>query len=158
MTVPYESMNRKKSPCVSDCHARSLRGCKSVLLFFCILRAKRGCCGVIVVGKGNVASIGSVATPGKNACWGVPQTPKKRGETMTNRTRKIVLRVPVTPEERHRINTGQVCHQSIRIPLDGTVLTVYGNSGEISHMLIRAGELIEQCSLAAVLISRQGER
>ena len=56
MTVPYESMNRKKSPCVSDCHARSLRGCKSVLLFFCILRAKRGYCGVIVVGKGNVAS------------------------------------------------------------------------------------------------------
>ena len=40
MTVPYESMNRKKSPCVSDCHARSLRLCKSVLLFFCILRAK----------------------------------------------------------------------------------------------------------------------
>ena len=104
MTVPYESMNRKKSPCVSDCHARSLRGCKSVLLFFfCILRAKRGCCGVIVVGKGNVASIGSVATPGRNACWGVPQTPKKRGETMANRTRKIVLRVPVTPEERELI-------------------------------------------------------
>ena len=104
MTVPYESMNRKKSPCASDCHARSLRGCKSVLLFFfCILRAKRGCCGVIVVGKGNVASIGSVATPGRNACWGVPQTPKKRGETMTNRTRKIVLRVPVTPEERELI-------------------------------------------------------
>ena len=69
MTVRCESMNRKKSPCVSDCHARSLRGCKSVLLFFCILRAKRGCCGVIVVGKGNVASIGSVATPGKNACY-----------------------------------------------------------------------------------------
>ena len=104
MTVPCESMNRKKSPCVSDCHARSLRGCKSVLLFFfCILRAKRGCCGVIVVGKGNVASIGSVATPGRNACWGVPQTPKKRGETMTNRTRKIVLRVPVTPEEQELI-------------------------------------------------------
>ena len=76
---------------------------KSVLLFFCILRAERGCCGVIVVGKGNVASIGSVATPGRNACWGVPQTPKKRGETMTNRTRKIVLRVPVTPEERELI-------------------------------------------------------
>ena len=58
----------------------------------------------------------------------------------------------------HGINTGQVCHQSIRIPFDGTVLTVYGNSGEISHMLIRTGELIEQCSLATVLISRQGER
>ena len=47
----------------------------------------------IGVGKGNLASIGSVATPGKNACWGVPQTPKKRGETMANRTRKIVLRL-----------------------------------------------------------------
>ena len=69
----------------------------------CVLRAKRGCCGVIVVGRGNVASIGSVATPGRNACWGVPQTPKKRGETMTNRTRKIVLRVPVTPEEQELI-------------------------------------------------------
>ena len=44
---------------MSDCHARSLRGCKSVLLFFCILRAKRGRFGVLVVGKGNVASIGS---------------------------------------------------------------------------------------------------
>lgn len=76
---------------------------KRPLIFFCILRAKRGCCGVIVVGKGNVASIGSVATPDKNACWGVPQTPKKRGETMTNRTRKIVLRVPVTPAERELI-------------------------------------------------------
>jgi len=96
LTVPCESMNRKKIPRVSDCHAWSLRGCKSVLLFFfCILRAKRGCCGVIVVGKGNVASIGSVATPGRNACWGVPQTP--------NRTRKIVLRVPVTPEEQELI-------------------------------------------------------
>ena len=96
-------MNTKKSLRVSDCHAWLLRGCKSVLLFFCILRAKRGCCGVIVAGKGNVASIGSVATPGRNACWGVPQTPKKRGETMTNRTRKIVLRVPVTPEEQELI-------------------------------------------------------
>ena len=96
-------MNRKKCRRVSDCHTRSLRGCKSVLLFFCILRAERGCCGVIVVGKGNVASIGNVATPGRNAYWGVPQTPKKRGETMANRTRKIVLRVPVTPEERELI-------------------------------------------------------
>ena len=102
--VPCESMNRKKSRRVFDCHAWSLRGCKKrPLIFFCILRAKRGCCGVLVVGKGNVASIGSVATPGKNACWGVPQTPKKRGETMTNRTRKIVLRVPVTPDERELI-------------------------------------------------------
>ncbi len=39
----------------------------------------------------------------QNACWGVPQTPKKRGETMTNRTQKIVLRVPVTPEEQELI-------------------------------------------------------
>ena len=79
MTVPYESMNRKKSPCVSDCHARSLRGCKSVLLFFCILRAKRGCCGVIVVGKGNVASNVFVYTKTlfalQNACWGSAPNP-----------------------------------------------------------------------------------
>ena len=39
MTVRCESMNRKKSTRVSDCHAWSLRGCKSVLLFFfCIPR------------------------------------------------------------------------------------------------------------------------
>ena len=62
MTVPCESMNRKKCRRVSDCHARSLRGCKSILLFFCILRAERGCCGVIVVGKGNVASRAFVYT------------------------------------------------------------------------------------------------
>ena len=104
MTVPYESMNRKKSPCVSDCHARSLRGCKSVLLFFFLhFAGKTGAFRCLSSGRGNVASIGSVATPGKNACWGVPQTPKKRGETMTNRTRKIVLRVPVTPEEQEFI-------------------------------------------------------
>ena len=123
MTVPYESMNRKKEPvCVSDCHARSLRGCKKrPLIFFCILRAKQGCCGVIVVGKGNVASIGSVATPGRNACWGVPQTPKKRGETMTNRTRKIVLRVPVTPEEQgtYPAEDGSAAHTEFFLPTPG---------------------------------------
>ena len=85
MTVPYESMNRKKSPCVSDCHARSLRGCKSVLLFFCILRAKRGYCGVIVVGKGNVASRASwyqlaifesyFSNPNSKCLLGCVQTP-----------------------------------------------------------------------------------
>lgn len=88
---------------MSDCHARSLRGCKSVLLFFLHFAGKTGAFRCLSSGSGNVASIGSVATPGKNACWGVPQIPKKRGETMTNRTRKIVLRVPVTPEEQELI-------------------------------------------------------
>ena len=31
-----------KSPCASDCHARSLRGCKSVLLFFLHFAGKTG--------------------------------------------------------------------------------------------------------------------
>lgn len=76
---------------------------KRPLIFFLHFAGKMGVLWCLSSGRGNVASIGSVATPGKNACWGVPQTPKKRGETMTNRTRKIVLRVPVTPEERELI-------------------------------------------------------
>ena len=40
------ALNRKKSPCVSDCHARSLRGCKSVLLFFFAFCGQNG--GVVV--------------------------------------------------------------------------------------------------------------
>ncbi len=36
-----------------------------------------------------------------SACWGSPQTPvRKEGKHMEKRTREIVLRVPVTPEER----------------------------------------------------------
>ena len=84
------------------------QGC--ALSFFMRFSEKPGFCGyffgVRTLFRGRrtkTASIGSVATPGKNACWGVPQTPKKRGETMTNRTRKIVLRVPVTPEEQELI-------------------------------------------------------
>ena len=46
LTVPCESMNRKKIPRVSDCHARSLRGCKSVLLFFFAFCGQNG--GVVV--------------------------------------------------------------------------------------------------------------
>ena len=49
---------------------------KASSYFFCILRAKRGCCGVIVVGKGNVASRAFGYTNAifalQNACWAVP--------------------------------------------------------------------------------------
>ena len=37
---------QEKEPCVSDCHARSLRGCKSVLLFFFAFCGQNG--GVVV--------------------------------------------------------------------------------------------------------------
>ena len=36
-------------------------------------------------------------------------------------------------------------------------LPVYGNSREIAHMLIRAGKLVKQGGLSAVLISGQGK-
>ena len=39
--------------------------------------------------------------------------------------------------------------------LDHSIFTVNCHSREISHMLIRAGQLVEQCRLSAILISCQ---
>ena len=43
------------------------------------------------------------------------------------------------------------------MPLDGTVLAVYGHAGEIADMLIGAGQAVEQGGLSAVLISDKGK-
>ena len=40
---------------------------------------------------------------------------------------------------------------------DHTILAVHSNPREISHMLIGSGQLIEESSLAAVLVSGQGK-
>ena len=42
LTVPCESMNRKKNRRVSDCHARLLRGCKKRPLIFLHFAGKTG--------------------------------------------------------------------------------------------------------------------
>ena len=41
--------------------------------------------------------------------------------------------------------------------LDVTVLAVDGDSGEIAYMLVGACELVEECGLAAVLVSDEGK-
>ena len=58
---------------------------------------------------------------------------------------------------RERIDSGQIGDPCVGIVSDLAVFAVNGDAGKISHMLIGAGELIEQCGFAAVLIPRQGE-
>ena len=93
---------------------------KSVLYFFAffslnagILRADWSVSGVVVAEDKKRSKHRECShTPEKrpappcwaasvSACWGSPQTPvRKEGKHMEKRTREIVLRVPVTPEER----------------------------------------------------------
>ena len=56
---------------------------------------------------------------------------------------------------RHRIDAGQVGDFRFRVLLDGTALPVHRDAGEVAHMLVGAGELVEQGRLAAVLVARQ---
>ena len=39
----------------------------------------------------------------------------------------------------------------------GTVFSVDGDPGEVTHMLVGAGKLVEERSLAAVLVAHQGK-
>ena len=43
------------------------------------------------------------------------------------------------------------------MPFDGSILTVYCYTREISYMLVRTGQLVEQCRLPTVLITCQGK-
>ena len=56
---------------------------------------------------------------------------------------------------RHGINSGQIRNQCIFMTADHSVLSIYSNSREISHMLLGACQLIKQCGFSAVLISHQ---
>ena len=55
----------------------------------------------------------------------------------------------------HGVNAGQIGDFGLRVLLDGAALPVHRHAGEIAHMLIGAGELVEQGGLAAVLVARQ---
>ncbi len=57
----------------------------------------------------------------------------------------------------HGIDAREVGDQGIAVPSDDAVLPVHGDAGEIAHMLVGARELVEEGSLAAVLVPGQGE-
>ena len=58
---------------------------------------------------------------------------------------------------RQRIYARQVGDQSVGMTFYCAALSLYCHAGEISHVLVRAGELIEQRGFAAVLIAYKGE-
>ena len=51
------------------------------------------------------------------------------------------------------INSRQVGNHGLAVPPNGAVFPVHGNAGEVAHMLIGAGELIEQRGFSAVLVA-----
>ena len=61
----------------------------------------------------------------------------------------------LTAVRRHGINAGKIRDHRLRMSLDRTVLAVNRDTRKISHMLIGAGQLIEQRRLAAVLVSHE---
>ena len=63
----------------------------------------------------------------------------------------------LTRIRRHGIDARQIGDACICMPAYGTVLPVDCDSGEIAHMLVRAGQLVEECGLSAVLVSDQGK-
>ena len=60
---------------------------------------------------------------------------------------------------RHGIYAGKVSYQRIGMTLDNAVFSVHSNAREVPYMLIGACKLIEQSSLAAILVSgkRKGQ-
>ena len=57
----------------------------------------------------------------------------------------------------HGVDPGKVRDQGVRMSPDRAVLPVHGDAGKVSHVLIGAGELVEESGLSAVLVSHQGE-
>ena len=55
------------------------------------------------------------------------------------------------------VDAREVGHGGTRMALDGSLLAVDGHSGEVSHVLVGACELVEECGLAAVLVACQGK-
>ena len=58
---------------------------------------------------------------------------------------------------RERVDAGQVGYQRVVMPANHAVLAVHRHAREVSHMLVGARQLVEKRSLAAVLVSDQGE-
>ena len=55
----------------------------------------------------------------------------------------------------HGIDARQVSDLGLRVPLDGTALAVHRHARKVADVLVGTGELVEQGSLAAVLVARQ---
>ena len=55
------------------------------------------------------------------------------------------------------VDARQVHHFHVFLATDGAGFLVHGDAGEVAHVLIGAGELVEQCGLAAILIADQCE-
>ena len=55
------------------------------------------------------------------------------------------------------VDARQVDHRAVLFPPDGARLLIHRHAGEIAHVLVGAGELVEQRGLAAVLVAGQCE-
>ena len=55
----------------------------------------------------------------------------------------------------HGVDARQVGDFGLRVTLNGTALAVHRHARKVAHVLVRAGELVEQGGLAAVLVARQ---
>ena len=55
------------------------------------------------------------------------------------------------------VDARQVHHLAVPLPPDVAGLLVHRDAGKVAHMLIGAGELVEEGGFAAVLIAGQGE-
>ena len=58
---------------------------------------------------------------------------------------------------RERVDARQVGHRCVGVSLDGAALLVDGHSREVAHVLIGAGELVEQGGFAAILVAGKGK-
>ena len=57
----------------------------------------------------------------------------------------------------HGVDARQVRDPGVGPAADRPVLPVHGDAGEVAHVLVGAGELVEEGGLAAVLVAHQGE-
>ena len=55
------------------------------------------------------------------------------------------------------VDARQIHHRAVLLAPDGAGLLIHRHAGEVAHVLVGAGELVEQCGLAAVLIAGQRE-
>ena len=55
------------------------------------------------------------------------------------------------------VDARQVHHRAVLLPSDGAGLLVHRHAGKVAHVLIGAGELVEEGGLTAVLVAGQSE-
>ena len=59
---------------------------------------------------------------------------------------------------RQRIHARQVGHRGVGMVADGSVFAVDRDAGEVAHVLVGTGELVEEGGLSAVLVANEGKR